>query len=1072
MATPVRHTRFLGASVSSFSINVGWNEDVGSLTVTLVEDPNAEITKYDYATHADGVVPETYEATAINEPDSFQQLKTGSPVHFRFEDFVFNGILQSWIYKQGFNGWYYEVIIQSPNIILQNVELIINGYNGSVSGISNLINIYGYYENIAYGSAQVNEGGMPWPVLKTGLQLLANSINLYSGGIYFKGVNYLINLDQVPIAPTYYRINGNTVNALSVISQLYQDSSCDYITDLRYESGVGIINFRTVSRRNQPALTLLRDFIAARTDASQKDRGIELRNEVSSAFVIGGPVQDLYTQTLAIETAESATIWPYWGLNTDGNAIIGQGFNDDHTFDLDSRAVECPGVGATYQCTVGEIRAAMAGMDAWKSYIALSDTLKASQLNIQGTFYVDGDMNAVFTSGKGNAISNTNTRPDAAAFLSDETRQQALSNLFSFVQNVANEYYGYKFMVRVPNVVAKREPDTAIVITSDEPSDGGYLSFIDWSLGNSPLNLPAAYKDIFTLEDGRYVAFVKFENASSYDLKDLSPDTAVVEDDNLYIKCTIEPYFVYLNAETFDSPRVVLTLPSQINTKIDDPRLFGPASLVVKAVMKADGNSPLTEEPTEAQIENAYNIVKKNGDNFAGQFPADFGPFANLPHYACVPLKSNIQTYGPWFSIGPQGRVRVEQDPELVPWNFNGYTYLDNAGRSKVIDVAAAQEAGETGTVELVGAPTIQIGDALVVGGPNVTGIDVSVSVGGVTTSYRMRTYTPTFGAFAKYNADKFQRLSRVARDNERKALANNRGPGSWSPAYFKARERFFFTKQGTKGNKQGTPHPVIGASYFEHPSIDGASGVSTAVMSLEEGMKCLTNDKYNTHALMSLDGLFRPYSVYPTGSLNHFENPAWTGFLDVRQHNPFNYEIDGDEGIGDVEVATYGSGYPENGLQSFLNPFETNVRLVGLKGPLVLTGWGYDLYGKPVPNVSGDKPLPQTNTNEFAANFRQKGTEWKTGPVNLRWNSITKMWESPSKFVVGKWHGNSGGVNNGFELYCMHGSGYTGGDAAASGTKIRMPIAHFFNTSSTLSGTKMACVFVDNHLVPIATDC
>ena len=60
--------------------------------------------------------------------------------------------------------------------------------------------------------------------------------------------------------------------------------------------------------------------------------------------------------------------------------------------------------------------------------------------------------------------------------------------------------------------------------------------------------------------------------------------------------------------------------------------------------------------------------------------------------------------------------------------------------------------------------------------------------------------------------------------------------------------------------------------------------------------------------------------------------------------------------------------------------------RALGLRGPLVVVGWGYDTNGKPVP------PSP-TDPNAFLLNHRKRQDKWKAGPVDLRWDNERKVW-------------------------------------------------------------------------------
>ena len=44
-----------------------------------------------------------------------------------------------------------------------------------------------------------------------------------------------------------------------------------------------------------------------------------------------------------------------------------------------------------------------------------------------------------------------------------------------------------------------------------------------------------------------------------------------------------------------------------------------------------------------------------------------------------------------------------------------------------------------------------------------MTGLDISISDGGVKTSYKFSTWTPTFGKLNKYNADRIARINKAS---------------------------------------------------------------------------------------------------------------------------------------------------------------------------------------------------------------------------------------------------------------------------------------------------------------------
>lgn len=63
-----------------------------------------------------------------------------------------------------------------------------------------------------------------------------------------------------------------------------------------------------------------------------------------------------------------------------------------------------------------------------------------------------------------------------------------------------------------------------------------------------------------------------------------------------------------------------------------------------------------------------------------------------------------------------------------------------------------------------------------------------------------------------------------------------------------------------------------------------------------------------------------------------------------------------------------------------------TGLRSVGLKSPMVLTGWGYDIDGNPVPSDTG-------NINKIHPRAAYDTSLWKSGPVDLRWDQARGVW-------------------------------------------------------------------------------
>jgi hypothetical protein len=198
---------------------------------------------------------------------------------------------------------------------------------------------------------------------------------------------------------------------------------------------------------------------------------------------------------------------------------------------------------------------------------------------------------------------------------------------------------------------------------------------------------------------------------------------------------------------------------------------------------------------------------------------------------------------------------------------------------------------------------------------------------------------------------------------------------------------KFFANRQNALLNKteRRTPHTshtyIAGEVVTTPTSTKSANVVISPTYDLP---LTLTSGNYPTKAFVSLDGLFRPFSTSVSVSgIAHFETPTASGSnsRNVSDLNPYQSGTDIFGFSRDTRLPT--------GDTEYLNEMSSdNVRAMALRGPLVLSGWGYDTNGKPVPNESGSNP-----TDNFLSGYLQNSDQWKTGPVDLRWDNRRKVW-------------------------------------------------------------------------------
>jgi hypothetical protein len=197
--------------------------------------------------------------------------------------------------------------------------------------------------------------------------LITGIAALQNGGkpIMYRGVPYYIDFTGIIQLsfPSFYRIPGDSFSMLSMISTICADYGCDFLVYLENVGGLNVIKFKTVSRRSQPVLNKIRQFVSSRTQVSVKSTGYEARTETTSYIVSGGEVHTIYI------TPTNTDIWPYWGNDVNGNLIIGQNTGDDHTFLMNAAPVFDVLGGFTYECNVLELRSALHSIETWTTYM-------------------------------------------------------------------------------------------------------------------------------------------------------------------------------------------------------------------------------------------------------------------------------------------------------------------------------------------------------------------------------------------------------------------------------------------------------------------------------------------------------------------------------------------------------------------------------------------------------------------------------------------------------------------------------------------------------------------------------
>jgi hypothetical protein len=830
---PFKQTLFLGCSVKSFSCTIGWNEQVTTLTVELVEDPCAGPKVYYNRPGHEGTWTQADPGFEAYQPT------VGGPVYFRVADFEFAGVVQSWNRTDSPAGLKeYSISISDPRFILQNTQLILNENNGSVGNLFNVINVFGFLESHGFGSSDMNDQGVPWTLVKLATStLLSGERNATfgpAGGIAFRthdwnGTNilggkfglvkstgsdtyrsslqtsfggngwytaYFLDLHDIPFAASHYRLGADSMTVMDLISQVCDDAGCDYYVEMFLTAqNQKIIKIRTQARRSQPVMGRIQEFVDTRDNIISKNIGRELRNEPTSSFATGANQQTFFT---------TASYEPWWGLDEDGNAITygttttnipaeyGTVWNVEMDFRKLNTTLSVPlGADKAYVDEL-EMRAAIKGIDDWKAYCtsfnAYGGTTTGQWLYGRGykNPFKDAANNAADppANGVNNGPGNC---PGGGGFTLNPPANPLLmegdiEKVHAFISAFAGEYYGKKILVttdaeRYYNTEAQKDYYSKVPAGDAWIEDGG-----SW-LG---ITKPSAYLDPFTSDTGMIAGGCGFSASVGF----VEGGEAVTDGTYIYVRAQAASEFI-------TGVKTVVTLSNAVEYKVQENGASDDFAGTI-LVGRAQGRLLSKLTATVGQF------------NFGGADVA-FGLSKKrlYPLQVEVPMRSNYTKYGPFPYQGPPGPVNMKPSDDLSPWNYGDAGTMTLVANAQSEDGLTFMQEGERGSINWPGYPEHRLGAELrsshqnfinynltqfpwVIGlssyhylylpissatgsfGPNITSIAVNVSDGGINTTYELTTFTPNFGRLSKINTERIKQSAknRVAQAKHRRKMA------------------------------------------------------------------------------------------------------------------------------------------------------------------------------------------------------------------------------------------------------------------------------------------------------------
>jgi hypothetical protein len=1000
-----------GGYIEKASFNVGYGSQSSTAQITIV---------YEH----DG--PKATEDFTLRFP------ALGTCVGVKFGELEFIGMLQKWTESKDLGGYRYDIILESPSKILDGVNIILSEFQGNAyplflgtftTQISNTWNIFAQLENFAYGGifggANTNSAGFPGLVGLTLMEAASRGELDFGGPIMYGDSQYYLDLSELKQIisslsnPELYRIDGQAKSVSAIIDEACSLVMYDYIVEFVPREGkitTGVMGdcniiIRMIDKSRPPDLNVIRGAIKKYEQDGElisSSFGRELMNTVTQKLVIGAPA----TRYVHTDKGQLKQIWgrtkgvkPEYSsrICLDDGRLYPPSPNDRVTVLTQIETKPDP------EPDIMEVRAAVHSFDSWILYHVFRRYLlsKATSLEAKekyGNEIIDKYASFIFTDATVNdfvlnriadgtytAMHLIDTSIDAAKkrnlVTSGTYIYEELQKIHAAIKGAGEEYWGRKYWVTLPAEIGGKANN--IKFTSE---DFQYIN--SWEMADSAWHeYPTPYSDVsFYDGDGKLKTSATWKFVpDKYDYTNLGNGYCFGTKGGISSVVNVEKDIYWIKDKPTDVgvPKCVIDLPAvavfdQYTTEHNALYHF----------MK------IYFGYSDKALAGMFGVGAEVASTIYG-----ISPDRAKPEMVGIAQVSTRYRWGPWYNYKTlKGASEVIVEESLSPETFGG---IDNMGAfgSNYAYVANAEVTGvESGSIELAGMPVGTIGRRFLVSGPYVTGIDVNVGIGGVTTSYKLNTWTPQFGKLAKYNADRFANLNknlfRFTQDKRSKLEARPFQPQVYKDRWFKNNRPGFLNQGGAS---------MLGIQ-IKSAGLPGSEAFQTNV---QQGapinqVNAVAADPLVAHAC-SLEQVYTPVLVAKipdpedVGKKPTFQAPTdnYTAFSKMPDSKLLNPYFTHEKNDYNHTVMNKGEVKHLSVKQSKEEGDELkSVQTVGFRGPMMLSGWGVSSDMKKVPF--------KDDINEYHEDVGTNRNLWKSGPIDHRWDEERKNWGCGFDFVRG----------------------------------------------------------------------
>jgi hypothetical protein len=1000
----VEPIKIFGAELIDASFSVGWGAQSSTCQANIVFEKDGPLTGQDFSR---------------NFPDM------GTCVGIAIGDLKFAGLFQRYSQQRSLDGYKYNIVIESPSRALDGVHVILDSFQGSnysgmgtfTNQVSNVWNPFAIKENYNFGGlfglSDVNSLGFPGAECLALLEDISKGKYAFGGKIRYGNTEFELDLSEVrkmlASVPNshMYRIKGPSQTISAILDDVCSLLMHDYVVtvepiDGKIETGIitnAKIKIKVIDKSTPPDSGVIKR-IANKYEAEEKlisgDIGKELNDAVTQKVVVGGPASRYYA-------ANKLAMTPIWGRTKSlfpeySEMII-----------LDN--------GQAYPPDIMEVRCAMHSFDSWILYHIIRRYLgKKNPI-------IDKYANALFTNVRIDdfVIRRIATGKISAIDFMDSTFKYAqqknqitvgkfmyedLESIHNSIKSAGEEYWGRKFFITLPQEPGGIANNLKFVMT-----DFQYIN--SWEVSDSAWVENSGFRDVsFYDGEGRLKPTASWVfNKNNYDYTNLGNGYSFTSSGMIASVVNIEKDIIWRNG----SPTCVAEVQAVQSIDQYTTQTNGLAWLL-----------NIYFGYSLQQLLPLFALTAESGTTNYG-----IAPGRAMPMQIGVPQQSTRYRWGPWWNYkSKNGKAEFILEDSLTPETYGGVGNMNDVGATYAAVINAEVSGRETGTIETYGLPSSGLAERFLASGPYVTSMSVNYNVSGITTSYSFNTWTPEFGKLAKYNSDRFATMNK----NAIAFLQANRSKMEKRPFTAPPYKDTYFGK-GMKNLfalNAGISFPVANIAQDDDPKkkdeeqeengeaaaaaapngnnatvpvdLNGVDNKKRTIVncgSPQNQVGVLSRDFKNSYGC-SMEQIFTPVGTrdVKSSTVKGPELQKSDADANFKAPNSDNYDPYFAK-ENDFTLALHGEDFSAN-LDMNLNNQNSKpsiVRAMGLRGPLLLSGWGMGLDGKAAPyNSNGDV----SDRFNHIAEIGKKRHLWKTGPIDLRWDEERKTWGSGFDFVEG----------------------------------------------------------------------